>query len=186
MSALSASTRLRFLSTVRTALVTVRAAHNSSQNQVDAKYLQYDNPLTGRYSSPEMSKVWSPQFKFTTWRRLWLALAESQKDLGLPISQEQVDEIRANLENINFSIAEAKEREVRHDVMSHVHALGVQAPKAMPILHLGATSAFVGDNAELIQLRESLHLVQRNLYRSLKPLQPTAGSLPCTRSCVPW
>lgn len=121
------------------------------------------HPLTDRYASPEMSRIFSPQFKFQTWRRLWLALAESQKELGLAITAEQIAQIEAHLTDINFEDAEKREREIRHDVMAHIHALGLQAPAAKPILHLGATSAFVTDNTELIQMREGMDLIRKRL-----------------------
>ena len=107
--------------------------------------VKYENPLSDRYSSKEMNFIWSPQKKFSTWRRLWLALAQGEKELGLDISDEQLNEMRANLDNINFKYAEMKERELRHDVMSHIHAFGKQCPKAMPIIHLGTTSCYVGN-----------------------------------------
>src|SRR5471032_2265879 len=104
---------------------------------------QYENPLVGRYGSPEMSFIFSPQFKFSTWRKLWLALARGEKKLGLAITDTQLKQLAAHLDDINFDVAEAKEKEIRHDVMSHVHAYGVQAPAAKGIIHLGATSAYV-------------------------------------------
>ena len=125
--------------------------------------IEYENPLVKRYASKEMSSNWSPQKKFSTWRRLWLALAQAQQELGLNISDEQINEMREHLDDINFDVAEAKEKELRHDVMSHVHAFGEQCPTAAPIIHLGATSCFVTDNSELIQLREALHIIRSRL-----------------------
>lgn len=141
----------------------------------------YENPLTGRYGSPEMSYLFSPQFKFSTWRRLWLALAEGEKILGLPITEGQLKELRANLDNVNFEAAEAKEREIRHDVMSHVHAYGLQCPNARGIIHLGATSAYVTDNTDLIQMRSALELVAQKLVNVIAALSKFAedhGDLP--------
>ena len=108
----------------------------------------YSNPLCERYSSKEMMYNFSPDKKFSTWRKLWIALAESEKELGLDISQEQIDEMKKNIHNIDYELAAKKEKEFRHDVMAHVHTFGTQAPLAMPIIHLGATSAFVGDNTD--------------------------------------
>lgn len=124
---------------------------------------RYSNPLTERYASAEMSRVFSPAFKFGTWRRLWLALAEAQQELGLPISDAAVAAIRAHLDDFDLGRAAELERELRHDVMAHVHHLGEQAPEARGILHLGATSAYVGDNTDLIQHREALKLVRTRL-----------------------
>lgn len=123
------------------------------------RYETYDNPLISRYASPEMSKLFSPRKRIETWRRLWLALAESEMELGLPISKTQVAELRKNVANIDWQAAAKREQEVRHDVMAHVHAFGLVAPKAAPIIHLGATSCFVTDNADLIILREALQLL---------------------------
>ena len=115
----------------------------------------YESPLSTRYASREMSYLFSPEKKFRTWRRLWIALAQAEKDLGLPITQEQIDEMIAHKDEINYEVAEAREKEVRHDVMSHVYAYGVQCPKAEPIIHLGATSCYVGDNTDLILMTEA-------------------------------
>lgn len=120
---------------------------------------RYESPLATRNASAAMQAIWSPQRKFSTWRRLWLALAEAEKELGLPISDEQVAELRAHLDDIDFDAAAAHEKRLRHDVMAHVHALGDVAPKARPIIHLGATSQFVGCNSELLQIRDSLKLI---------------------------
>lgn len=123
----------------------------------------YQNPLIERYSSEEMLKIFSPINKFSNWRKLWIALAECEKALGLNITEEQIDEMKAHIYDIDFDRAAALEKEVRHDVMAHVHAFGEQCPKAMPIIHLGATSAYVGDNTDLIVMREGLLLIQEKL-----------------------
>ena len=119
----------------------------------------YQNPLTGRYASKEMSYNWSPQKKHSTWRRLWVALAESEKELGLAITDEQIAEMKAHLDDIDFEAAKAEEAKLRHDVMSHIHVFGAQCPAAKPIIHLGATSCFVTDNTELIQMRDGLKII---------------------------
>ncbi|KAJ1436419.1 adenylosuccinate lyase [Ochromonadaceae sp. CCMP2298] len=121
-----------------------------------------------------MNYLWSPAKKFSTWRKLWLALAEVQADLGLDITEEQLEEMRNNLTNIDFALAEEKESVFRHDVMAHVHTFGVACPKAMPIIHLGATSCFVGDNTDLIQIKESLVLVQEKLVNVLAVMKQFA------------
>ena len=131
---------------------------------------QYENPLVGRYGSPEMSFVFSPQFKFSTWRKLWLALAQGERKLGLNITQKQIKELAAHLDDINFDVADAKEKEIRHDVMAHVFAYGVQAPAAKGIIHLGATSAYVTDNTDLIQIRSALQLIRRKLINVIAAL----------------
>ncbi|GLI56369.1 adenylosuccinate lyase [Propionigenium maris DSM 9537] len=120
----------------------------------------YSNPLVERYGSKEMLENFSPNKKFSTWRKLWIALAESQKELGLNITDEQIEEMKAVVDNIDYEMAKAKELEVRHDVMAHVHTFGTQAPKAMPIIHLGATSAYVGDNTDLIQIKDGLNILK--------------------------
>ncbi|HEX8243486.1 MAG TPA: adenylosuccinate lyase [Longimicrobium sp.] len=124
---------------------------------------RYSNPLTERYASAEMSRIFSAQFKFGTWRRLWLALAEAERELGLPIPDAAVEAIRAHLDDFDLKRAAELERQLRHDVMAHVHHLGEQAPEARAIIHLGATSAYVGDNTDLIQHREALTLVARRI-----------------------
>ncbi|HVR44971.1 MAG TPA: adenylosuccinate lyase [Thermoanaerobaculia bacterium] len=131
-------------------------------------------PLTDRYASKEMSYLFSPDFKFRTWRRLWLALAEGQRELGLEISEAQIAELRANLENVDYEVAERREREIRHDVMAHIWALGLQAPLARPIIHLGATSAYVTDNSELIQMREAMGLMRRRIVNLMVKLRALA------------
>lgn len=134
----------------------------------------YECPLGTRYASAEMQDIFSPQMKFSTWRRLWLALAQSEQELGLPIGNEQIEEMRAHLDDINFDVARAREKEVRHDVMSHVYAFGVQCPKAAPIIHLGATSCFVGDNADVIITRKALELIRAKLVNVINVLSKFA------------
>lgn len=131
---------------------------------------RYENPLTKRYASAEMSYLFSDEKKFKTWRKLWIALAEAEHELGLPISQEQVAELKTHAEDINYEVAEEREKQVRHDVMSHVYAYGVQCPNAKGIIHLGATSCYVGDNADLIILREGLELVEKKLAAVIRQL----------------
>jgi adenylosuccinate lyase len=132
------------------------------------------NPLTERYASREMSYLFSADFKFRTWRKLWVALAEAERELGLPISEEQLAELRAHLDDINYEDAERREREIRHDVMSHIYAYGLQAPSAKGIIHLGATSAFVTDNTDILQMREGLAIVQRRLLNVMAKLRDFA------------
>ena len=124
---------------------------------------RYTSPLSQRYASKEMQYLFSQDMKFRTWRRLWIALAEVEKELGLPITQEQIDELRAHKDDINYEVALAREKEVRHDVMSHVYAYGVQCPKAKGIIHLGATSCYVGDNTDIIIMSQALKLVRKKL-----------------------
>lgn len=135
---------------------------------------KYENPLIKRYTSKEMSALFSPDKKFTTWRRLWIALAEAEKELGLEITDEQIAELKEHVDDINYEVAEAREKEVRHDVMSHVYAYGVQCPKAKGIIHLGATSAYVGDNTDIILLREGLEIVKHKLADLLYQLSKFA------------
>ena len=130
----------------------------------------YRSPLGDRWRADEMSAIFSDDSKFKTWRRLWIALAEAQQELGLDITPDQIAELKANLTPINYDVANAREREARHDVMAHVYAYGVQCPKAKPIIHLGATSAFVGDNTELIQMRDALLRVRRLLVNVVDAL----------------
>ena len=127
----------------------------------------YENPLTSRYASKEMSYNWSAQKKHSTWRRLWLVLAKCEKKLGLDITDEQIKQMEAHLEDIDFDAAAAKEKELRHDVMSHIHVFGELCPKAKPIIHLGATSCYVTDNTELIQMRDGLMIIRRSLLLSI-------------------
>jgi len=130
----------------------------------------YVSPLSTRYASKEMSYLFSPDKKFRTWRRLWIALAQAEKELGLNISQEQIDEMIAHQDDINYEVAEAREKIVRHDVMSHVYAFGQQCPKAEPIIHLGATSCYVGDNTDIIVMTEALRLVRSKLVGTVRIL----------------
>ncbi len=131
---------------------------------------RYVSPLSERYASKEMQYIFSPDMKFRTWRKLWIALAETEKELGLPITQEQIDELKEHAEEINYDVAKAREAEVRHDVMSHVYAYGVKCPKAKGIIHLGATSCYVGDNTDVIVMREALKLVQKKLVSVIAEL----------------
>ena len=130
----------------------------------------YSNPLAERYSSKEMLEIFSPKFKFSTWRKLWTALAETEKELGLDITDEQIEEMKANIYNIDYDLANEMERKFRHDVMAHVHTFGTAAPKAMPIIHLGATSAYVGDNTDLIQIKEALNVTKKKLVNVIDGL----------------
>ena len=138
------------------------------------EFTSYQNPLTGRYASREMSYNWSPQRKHSTWRRLWLALAESEKELGLPITDQQLEQMRAHLDDIDFEAAAKKEAELRHDVMSHIHVSGALCPDARPIIHLGATSCFVTDNTELIQMRDGLKIILGKLLKVIAILADVA------------
>ena len=135
---------------------------------------QYQSPLNTRYASKEMSHLFSQEFKFQTWRKLWIALAEAEKELGLSITQEQIDEMKAHQYDINYEVAEAREKEVRHDVMSHVYAFGKQAPKAEPIIHLGATSCYVGDNTDIIIMTEAMKLIRKKLINVINELSKFA------------
>ena len=131
---------------------------------------RYVSPLSERYASKEMQYIFSPDMKFRTWRKLWIALAETEKELGLNITQEQIDELKAHKDDINYDVAKERERQVRHDVMSHVYAYGVQCPKAKGIIHLGATSCYVGDNTDIIVMAEALKLVQKKLVNVIAEL----------------
>ncbi|TDH65675.1 hypothetical protein CCR75_007758 [Bremia lactucae] len=135
-----------------------------------AKHERYEHPLVNRYATVEMSKIWSPDRKFSTWRQLWLALAASEKELGLDITQEQLDAMAAHLTDIDYEYADDMEKVFRHDVMAHVHAFGKKAPMAMPIIHLGATSCYVGDNADIIQIKQGLQLLQRKMIKAIHVL----------------
>lgn len=139
-----------------------------------AEHNRYTSPLTGRYASEEMQYIFSQDFKFRTWRKLWIALAESEKKLGLGITDEQIEELKAHQDDINYEVAEAREKEVRHDVMSHVYAYGQQCPKAKGIIHLGATSCYVGDNTDMIIMREGLRLVRKKLINVINELSKFA------------
>ncbi len=130
----------------------------------------YLNPLTDRYAGPEMSYLWSPQFKHSTWRRLWLTLAKCEQKLGLEITDSQISSMAAHLDDIDFDRVAEKEKELRHDVMSHIHVFGELCPEAMPIIHLGATSCFVTDNTELIQMREALKIIKVKLLKLMSQL----------------
>ncbi len=139
-------------------------------------YDRYQNPLTDRYAGKEMSFLWSPQFKHSTWRRLWLALAEAERNLGLDITEEQIRQMAAHLDDIDFDAVAAREKELRHDVMSHIHVFGAQCPAAMPIIHLGATSCFVTDNTELIQMRDGMRIIRRKLLKLMSQLADFADA----------
>jgi len=143
---------------------------------------RYENPLTGRYASPEMSALWSEQRKFSTWRRLWVVLAEAERELGLPINEQQIAELKAHTDDIDFAAATAYERKLRHDVMAHVHAYGDLCPSARPIIHLGATSCYVTDNTDLMLIREALQMTARRLAAVIDALATFAAEhrgLPC-------
>ena len=135
---------------------------------------RYVSPLSERYASKEMQYIFSPDMKFRTWRRLWIALAETEKELGLNITQEKIDELKAHADDINYDVAKERERQVRHDVMSHVYAYGVQCPKAKGIIHLGATSCYVGDNTDIIVMAEALKLVRKKLVNVIAELSKFA------------
>ena len=135
---------------------------------------RYVSPLSERYASKEMQYIFSPDMKFRTWRRLWIALAETEKELGLNITQEQIDELKSHAEDINYDVAKEREKLVRHDVMSHVYAYGVQCPKAKGIIHLGATSCYVGDNTDIIVMTEALKLVRKKLVNVIYELSKFA------------
>ena len=135
---------------------------------------RYVSPLSERYASKETQYIFSPDMKFRTWRKLWIALAETEKELGLNITQEQIDELKEHAEDINYDVAKERERQVRHDVMSHVYAYGVQCPKAKGIIHLGATSCYVGDNTDIIVMTEALKLVRKKLVNVIAELSAFA------------
>ena len=134
----------------------------------------YESPLSARYASREMKYLFSPDMKFRTWRKLWIALAETELELGLPVTKEQVEELKAHAEDINYEVAEAREKVVRHDVMSHVYAYGQQCPKAAGIIHLGATSCYVGDNTDVIVMTEAMKLLRDKLIGVLRVLRKFA------------
>ena len=135
---------------------------------------KYESPLCTRYASTEMQFLFSPDKKFKTWRKLWIALAEAEKELGLDITDEQIKELKDNADNINYDVAKAREKEVRHDVMSHVYAYGKQCPKAKGIIHLGATSCYVGDNTDIIIMTEALELVRKKVLNVISLLSDFA------------
>ena len=142
----------------------------------------YESPFSARYASPEMLYVFSPDMKFSTWRRLWISLAKAEMALGLPITQEQIDQLEAHKDDINYDVAKAREKEVRHDVMSHVYAYGCQCPDAKGIIHLGATSCYVGDNTDMIIMKEALLLIRKKLVNTIASLADFADeykSMPC-------
>ena len=134
----------------------------------------YESPLSARYASKEMKYIFSPDKKFRTWRKLWIALAESEMELGLPVTQEQIDELKAHADDINYEVAQEREKLVRHDVMSHVYAYGVQCPNAKGIIHLGATSCYVGDNTDIIIMTEGLQLIRNKLVTVIRNLSKFA------------
>ena len=134
----------------------------------------YESPLSARYASKEMKYIFSPDMKFRTWRKLWIALAEAEMELGLPITQEQIDELKAHADDINYEVAQEREKLVRHDVMSHVYAYGVQCPNAKGIIHLGATSCYVGDNTDIIIMTEGLKLIRNKLITVIRNLSKFA------------
>ena len=137
---------------------------------------RYQSPLSERYASKEMQYIFSPDMKFKTWRKLWIALAETEAELGLPITEEQIAELKAAKDDINYDVAKAREKEVRHDVMSHVYAYGQQCPTAKGIIHLGATSCYVGDNTDVIIMREALYLVRKKLLNVISELAKFADT----------
>lgn len=134
----------------------------------------YITPLSGRYASKEMNKIWSPSAKYSTWRKLWVALAETEKELGIDITDEQINEMKANVNNIDYDIVAEREKECRHDVMSHVYEFGLKCPEAKPIIHLGATSCFVTDNTDVILMSEALKIVKQKLIVVINNLKEFA------------
>ncbi len=149
---------------------------------MDETLNQYQNPLITRYASPEMSEIWSPRRKFSTWRRLWVALAEAEAELGLGITPAQIAELKAHLDDVDFEAAERHERRLRHDVMAHVHAYGDQCPNARAIIHLGATSCFVGDNTDVLLVRDALEQVRDRVVAVIDRLAKFGAEyrdLPC-------
>lgn len=145
-------------------------AVDSAFDEMSLPRNKYENPLVSRYASKEMSYIWSPAKKFSTWRKLWIALATAEKELGLDITDEQIEEMKAHIYDINYERAAEKEKLLRHDVMAHIHAWGEQVPKAMPIIHLGATSCYVGDNTDLIQIKESMKIIREKLVACIDSL----------------
>ena len=142
----------------------------------------YVTPLSGRYASKEMNALWSNNTKYSTWRKLWVALAETEKELGLDITQEQIDEMKANIENIDYEIVSQREKECRHDVMAHVYEFGMKCPNAKPIIHLGATSCYVTDNTDIIIMRQALALIKQKLIvviNNLKQFADKYKGVPC-------
>ena len=149
---------------------------------------RYTSPLSERYASKEMQYIFSQDMKFTTWRKLWIALAETEMELGLSengkpvITQEQIDELKAHVNDINYDVAKEREKQVRHDVMSHVYAYGQQCPKAAGIIHLGATSCYVGDNTDIIVMHEALKLVHKKLVNVIAELAASSSVVADTSS----
>jgi len=148
--------------------------YNLQQKEIKMSTDRYTSPLSERYASKEMQYIFSQDMKFKTWRKLWIALAETEHELGLPITQEQIDELKAHKDDINYEDAKRREKEVRHDVMSHVYAYGLQCPKAKGIIHLGATSCYVGDNTDIIIMTEGLKLVRKKLVNVIDELSKFA------------
>ena len=134
----------------------------------------YESPLCSRYASAEMQHIFSPDFKFSTWRKLWIALAESEMELGLPITQAQIDQMKQHIYDIDYDLAAKYEQKLRHDVMAHVHTYGEACPDAKPIIHLGATSCYVGDNTDIIQMRQALICIRRLLVNTISALSDFA------------
>ena len=137
---------------------------------------RYTSPLSERYASKEMQYIFSPDKKFRTWRKLWIALAETEKELGLDITEEQIEELKAHADDINYDVAKEREKVVRHDVMSHVYAYGKQCPNAKGIIHLGATSCYVGDNTDIILMSEALEIVRKKLINVIAELAKFADA----------
>ncbi|MBI3462595.1 MAG: hypothetical protein HY000_05970, partial [Planctomycetes bacterium] len=165
--------RLHYVAPAQAALRAVRSQIGElrSESRIPRSVSDYyDNPLIARYASDEMSRLWGPQRKFSTWRRLWVALAEAEAELGLPITREQIAQLRAHVDTIDFAAAERYERKLRHDVMAHVHAYGDDCPLARPIIHLGATSCYVTDNTDLLLIREGLTMLRDALVRVIDRL----------------
>ena len=131
----------------------------------------YKTPLSGRYASEEMNKLWSNDSKYTTWRKLWIALAETEKELGIDITEEQIKEMKANVDNIDYEIVSQREKECRHDVMAHVYEFGLKCPSAKPIIHLGATSCYVTDNTDVILMTKALEIVKQKLILVINNLK---------------
>ena len=134
----------------------------------------YETPLNSRYASKEMQKIFSPDRKFTTWRKLWVALAESEMEMGLPVTQKQVDQLREHIEDVDYDLARQYEQKTRHDVMAHVLAYGDQCPEARGVIHLGATSCYVTDNADILMLRDAIALTRTKILEVLRRLKKFA------------
>ena len=142
----------------------------------------YNSPFNARYASKEMQYIYSPDFKFKTWRKLWIALAEAENELGLNVTKEQIEELKTHADEINYEVAQEYEKKFRHDVMSHVHAYGEQCPNAKGIIHLGATSCYVGDNTDVITMREALLLIKKKLVNAIASVAKFADEykeMPC-------